>query len=198
MTALALLLIGCEQPSTTDTPGTPPRVACEEPASGEVCTVAGTGVQGLLSQELTAAESWLNQPSAVSFDPQGRVILTDFNHMRVLRLLDNGEFEVLVGTGFHAYAGPDGILAVDSPLENPIDAVMAPDGTLHVSELHGTRILKIDTQGILTTYAGNGLSPGYVGYAGDGGPANEAELLSPLNMLSSRTKIFSRWRGKTG
>jgi trimeric autotransporter adhesin len=178
---LALLAIACEQPSTDDTPGTPPsRVACEAPLeTGEVCTVAGDGHQGLQNDEFTASEIWLNQPSAVSFDPQGRVILTDFNNMRILRLLETGEFEALVGTGFHAYAGPDGILGVKSPLENPIDAVMAPDGTLYVAELHGTRVLKIGTDGILTTYAGNGVSPGYVGYSGDGGPANEAELGEP-------------------
>ena len=113
---LALLLIGCQAPSSTDdTPETPPRVPCEgEPAPGELCTIAGTGTQGLQNNEFTAAEIWLNQPSAVSFDPIGRVILTDFNNMRVLRLLETGEFEVLVGTGFHAYAGPDGILGVSS------------------------------------------------------------------------------------
>src|SRR5262245_14796099 len=128
---VALLLAACEPGSDdTGTPPPPARVPCEEPAPGELCTVAGDGNRGLQNNVLTASDIWLNLPSAVSFGPLGRVILTDFNNMRILRLLETGEFEVLAGTGFHAFAGPDGVLAVESPLENPIDAVMAPDGTL--------------------------------------------------------------------
>jgi sugar lactone lactonase YvrE len=179
MTLAALLLIGCE-PGTEGPP--PPADPCDDPTEGVVCTIAGTGNQGLVNDELTAKDTWLNQPSSVSFDPEGRPILTDFNNMRILRLLETGEFEVLAGTGFHAYAGPDGILAVESPLENPIDAVMAPDGTLYITEYHGARVLKVDTAGILTTLAGNGLSPGYVGYSGDEGPANEAELSEAIGL----------------
>src|SRR5678816_1041280 len=99
MTFLALLLAGC-QPDTDDR--TPPADPCDDPGQGELCTIAGDGTQGLQNNVLDAKDIWLNQPSAVSFDPQGRPILTDFNNMRILRLLETGAFEVLAGTGFHA------------------------------------------------------------------------------------------------
>lgn len=190
---MVVALLACVPP-----PGDTPVVLppCAEPGPGEICTVAGTGDQGSQSVDLPAIDTWLNLPSQVSFDPDGRPILTDFNNMRVRLLEEDGWFQTLTGTGVHAYAGPDGILAVQSPMENPIDAVMGPDRTLYITELHGSRILKIDPSGILTTFAGDGYAPGYPGYSGDGGPATEADLNEPVGLALD--DVGNVWFADTG
>jgi DNA-binding beta-propeller fold protein YncE len=40
----------------------------------------------------------------------------------------------------------------------------------------------ITPDGVLTTLAGDGYAPGYPGYAGDGGPANQADLNEPVGL----------------
>ncbi len=174
-----MILAACVGP-TGDTP--PVHVPCEPPEPGEICTVAGTGLQGSQADSLPAIETWLNLPSQVSFDPGGLPILTDFNNHKIRLLQADGSFLTLAGNGVHAYAGPDGILATSSPMENPIDAVMADDRTLYITELHGSRILKVDPDGILTTFAGDSYAPGYPDFSGDGGPATEADLNEPVGL----------------
>ena len=49
-------------------------------------------------------------------------------------------------------------------------------GNLFLTDLFAQRVRKIDLDGIITTIGGNGLP----GYSGDGGPAAEASLDSPL------------------
>lgn len=64
-------------------------------------------------------------------------------------------------TGFHCDGGP----AVNAHLQGPIDIALDGVGNLYL--MGGSRIRKIDTNGIITTIAGSG-SPDY---ANDGGPA---------------------------
>ncbi|MBW1817714.1 MAG: hypothetical protein JRJ60_11210, partial [Deltaproteobacteria bacterium] len=47
-------------------------------------------------------------------------------------------------------------------------------------DYYNHRIRKVDTQGIITTVAGNGIG----GYSGDGGPATQARLNSPYGMAA--------------
>jgi sugar lactone lactonase YvrE len=49
-------------------------------------------------------------------------------------------------------------------------------GNVFLADLFGQRVRKIDPDGIVTTVGGNGLP----GYSGDGGPAANASLFSPL------------------
>jgi hypothetical protein len=63
-------------------------------------------------------------------------------------------------------AGPAGRLAFDAA------------GNLYFADSGNHRIRRIDTDGIITTVAGNG----NLGYAGDGGPATLAELDRPVDI----------------
>ena len=49
-------------------------------------------------------------------------------------------------------------------------------GNVFISDLFGQRVRKIDLDGIITTVGGNGIP----GYSGDGGPATNGTLYSPL------------------
>jgi sugar lactone lactonase YvrE len=56
-------------------------------------------------------------------------------------------------------------------------------GNVFISDLFGQRVRKIDLDGIITTIGGNGLA----GYSGDGGPATNGSLYSPLALAVDAT-----------
>ena len=51
-------------------------------------------------------------------------------------------------------------------------------GNIYVADADDNRVRRIDTSGIVTTYAGTG----FPGFTGDGGPANQASLHSPFGI----------------
>ena len=69
----------------------------------------------------------------------------------------------------------DGVAATQARLFSPSSVASDSSGNLYVSDRSNHRIRKIDTSGIITTIAGTGER----GYAGDGGPASEAEFDQP-------------------
>jgi hypothetical protein len=62
--------------------------------------------------------------------------------------------------------------------------VYDPDGNLYFADTGNSIIRRIDTDGIAHRIAGLAPEPGRVqqGYSGDGGPATEAELYSPVDL----------------
>jgi sugar lactone lactonase YvrE len=66
----------------------------------------------------------------------------------------------------------------DVSLAAPEDVAFDASGVLYVSEFEGNRIDRIDDASTLQVVAGTGSS----GYAGDGGPAIDAELSAPTGM----------------
>ncbi|MEQ1504306.1 MAG: hypothetical protein ABMB14_18845 [Myxococcota bacterium] len=167
--ASVLALAGCEEPEPSNPPPPGPCV----PTVGEVCTALGDGSRGNNGQDLDARGTWLFLPSAATLDPDGRVVVVDYNNLLLRRLDDDGVARTVAGNGGHSYA-IDGVDVLDCPLENPVDADYGPDGSLYINEQHGARILRADLKGWLTVYAGSPDQPGYDCYTGDGGPARSA------------------------
>ena len=69
----------------------------------------------------------------------------------------------------------EGVPATEARLFNPYFVALDSTGNVYVSESSNHRVRKIDTSGTITTIAGTGER----GYAGDGGPATQAEFDSP-------------------
>lgn len=69
----------------------------------------------------------------------------------------------------------EGVPATEARLFNPHAVALDSAGNAYVTEASNNRVRKIDTSGIITTIAGTGER----GYAGDGGPATQAEFDSP-------------------
>lgn len=138
--------------------------------AGNLCTPVG--VLGSLGYngDGKATESELFFPSSLGFDRSGRLVLADFNNMRI-RTVDDGELVTTVGTGVHAFALEDAP-SLDCPLENPVDVAFGPDGALYIAELHAGRVLSVGEDHRVRIVAGNT----DIGFAGDGGPATEAVL----------------------
>jgi sugar lactone lactonase YvrE len=147
-----------------------------------ICRVAGTGQLGFNGDGLQAEDSWLYWPTALEFvkaqppgipgdSLAGQLAIVDFNNMRVRVWTPENTLQTIAGNGNHARASP-GSTALTSALENPVDVAFLPDGGFYIAPLHEARILKVAPDGLITAVAGTGT----IGFAGDGGPASEAEI----------------------
>ena len=90
-----------------------------------------------------------------------------------------GAITTHAGTGQEGLAG-DGGLARRAHLSLPAGLALDAAGTLYVADAGNNRLRKITPRRIITTAAGSGPT-GYLqgGFAGDGGPATEADLNAP-------------------
>lgn len=135
-------------------------------------TVAGIGGVSMAGGDgLPAQETGLYLPTALAWDPRGRLVIDDFNNFRIRRLEPDGTLTTLAGWGVHGWAtlGAD---PLRTDLENPIDVAWLPDGRMLIAEMHSGRVLVVDE--VIGLLAGGWLDQ--VGHGGDGGPATQAVL----------------------
>ncbi|MES2516034.1 MAG: T9SS type A sorting domain-containing protein [Bacteroidota bacterium] len=83
----------------------------------------------------------------------------------------------VVGTGIAGYNG-DNILATTADITTVGGMVFDQAGNLYLSDHNNHRIRKVDSNGLITTIAGNGV----MGFAGDNGPAINASLNYPAGL----------------
>ena len=117
-----------------------------------ICTIAGTGDQGYNHQNQSATDTDLNFPNAVAFDGDGDLLINDSRNF-LIRQLDGLNLMSVVGKVANTYAqtGP----ALNSPLYNVSDMVVAPDGRLFIVEGLGHQVSVVDlAAGELTVIAG--------------------------------------------
>ncbi len=90
--------------------------------------------------------------------------------------------ETVAGTGAAENNGDAGTAQAIN-VSDPFGVEVGPDGALYVTEVGHHRVRRLDLEtGELTTVAGCGRP----GYAGDGGPATEAELNEPYEVRFDR------------
>ncbi len=150
------------------------RVRRIDPA-GIVRTFAGTGIPGDGGDDGPATQAMLLRPSSVAIDALGRLLIGDRG--RVRRVDGTGTITRIAGTtlGFSGDGGP----AIDAQIgvgSEGIPAVAAAaSGQIYLVDYASQRIRRIDTAGIITTFAGHG------GHGTDveGGLATGATLLWP-------------------
>lgn len=82
------------------------------------------------------------------------------------------------GNGTDGFAG-DGGPAAGAVFNNAIGLAVDETGNVYVADQINQRIRKINTAGIITTVAGNGMT----GYSGDGGPATAAIITGPQGVV---------------
>ena len=87
----------------------------------------------------------------------------------------------LAGTGRPGYSGDAGP-ATSAQLNNPYGLTRGPGGELYLCDMDNHVIRKVGRDGLISTVAGTGRR----GYAGDGGPALQAELNEPYEARFDR------------
>jgi uncharacterized protein (TIGR03437 family) len=73
---------------------------------------------------------------------------------------------------------PDGIPALNAPIGRVSGVTADQHGSVYFSDFATDRVFRVDSKGVLTTFAGGASS----GYAGDGGPATSAAVLNPRTL----------------
>ena len=160
-------------PSPVTTPTLPP-TACPPGtplSNGTIATVAG-GASGVAAVDGgPAIAGTLGQPTAVAVDPTGAIYFSDTARLVVRRIAPDGVITTVAGTGRRGDSG-DGGPATAATFKSPAGLVFDAAGNLYVADMAAGRIRKIDTAGIISTFAGNGTSAS----SGNGGPATSAEV----------------------
>ncbi len=154
-------------------------------ASGWVEPICGTGARSFNGDSIPATEAFLNLPSSVAVDAQGRLFLSDQANQRIRMVDTNNIITTVAGNGTAAFCGDDG-LAVDACLRNSVDQFAQPGGrmtldglgNIYIADTLNDRVRKVDTGGIITTVAGNGVP----GFSGDDGLAVAASLNYPTDV----------------
>ena len=120
-------------------------------------------------------EAPLSRDRGVAVDEAGNVYIANIDNNNVRRVDASGTVRVIAGTRMPGYGG-DGGPATEAQLNFPAGLAVDKAGNLYIADSGNHRIRRVDTSGIITTIAGTG-EPGY---GGDGGPAAEAQLASPV------------------
>lgn len=137
-----------------------------------ISTVAGCGLRGFSGDGGLAINARLNGPEGVYVDIYGNIYIADTYNQRIRKVSSRtGKIETIAGTGQAGYNG-DNIAATDACLNYPAGVVVDSKGNIYFNDYKNERIRKINTEGIISTFAGTGIP----GYSGDGTPANKAQV----------------------
>ena len=150
---------------------------------GNITTFAGTGVYGFGGDSGPATAARFRAPKQIAVDTVGNVFITDDGNSRVRKVdISTGFINTIAGDGSMGYFG-ENVPATDAQIGAPYSLCFDPLGNLYIGDQTYNIIRKIDGFGMITTIAG---TPGVISYAGDGGPATAAELISLEGICSDK------------
>lgn len=139
--------------------------------AGIINTVAGNGTQGFSGDGGPATSASLALPQGVAADAAGNIYFADAGNARVRKVDTAGTITTVAGNGTPLPIG-DGGPATSAGM---IPTYVALDSAGNLYILDTNRVRKVNTAGIISTYAGGNL-PDPVNGIGDGGPANKASI----------------------
>ncbi len=148
---------------------------------GIISTVAGTGEPDWGGDDGPATEAKLNFPSDVACGKDGTLFISDRSNNRIRKVDPKGIITTIAGLGPADFGGDFGP-AEDALLKYPFGIELDVKGNLYIADRGNNRIRKINTQGIITTVAGDGTHF----FSGDYGPATRASLAYPTDVASDK------------
>lgn len=160
------LLASCAHRSSAPAPAAPSAPA----ASGRVVQIAGGPDDG---SGVAARGAGMNEPFAVALDRGGNIFIAEERGNRVRRVDREGRITTYAGTGVKGYGGDAGP-AAQAQLDNPHHVAFVPGNPddLIIADTVNARVRRVTAAtGVIDTIAG-----GAKGFAGDGGPAREAQF----------------------
>ena len=143
--------------------------------AGTITTVAGTGGFGTGGDGGLAISATLSSPASVAVDAAGNLYIGD-GSFQIRKVNTSGIITHIAGTAnVEGYSGDLG-LAVNAQLTYPAGLAVDTAGDVYIADKLNQLVRKINSSGIITTYAGGGAT------LGDGGPATNAFISSPLGV----------------
>jgi sugar lactone lactonase YvrE len=149
-----------------------------------ITTVAGDGVGGYSGDGGPAVKAELNIPTGVAENVlTGTLYIGDTQDQRVRMVvtpttINKDVITTIAGTGVGGFSG-DGNPATTAQLDNPSGVAVDSQGDVFIADSGNNRIRKINTSGIISTYAGTGSCRGSLG---NGGPASSGSLCVPTGI----------------
>ncbi len=142
-------------------------------STGDISTIAGTGVAGYSGDSSTATAAMLSNPTAVAADSNGNVYVADTNNHRIRKIIGTTIYTV-AGNGEQGYGGDTGpatAASLDSPNGVAVDAAF----NIYIGDTHNQLVRMVTwATGHISTLAGTGVK----GYNGEG-TATAVELARP-------------------
>jgi sugar lactone lactonase YvrE len=144
-----------------------------------ITTLAGNGSAKYSGDGGPAADAGLVEPNGVALDGRGRLYIADVADHRIRSVdLASGIIETFAGTGKGRHDG-DGGPAASASIHGARAVGVGPDGTVYILERQGNSLRTVDARSrTIRTVAGTGAA----GYAGDGGPALQAQFNGPKEL----------------
>ncbi len=143
---------------------------------GTCQVVAGLSESGFCRQAQSTPQAILG-PAGLLVSPDGDLFFVERLGNRVRRLSSSGELTLFAGSGLPGFAGDKGPASA-ARLNSPQALALAPDGSILISDTGNRRLRKVDSSGIIETFAGSGS----VGSGGAGAPALQAPFVAPMGM----------------
>ncbi len=149
-------------------------------ASGIISTFAGNGSGAFGGDNGLATAAKLYLPDGIAFDNIGNLYIADAGNNRIRKIdITTNIITTICGKGAGGFGGDNGP-ATTALIYDPQDICFDKLGNLYIADLFNYRVRKINTSGIITTFAGTGIP----GSSGDGGPSTAAELNVPTGLAS--------------
>ncbi len=145
--------------------------------SGIISTFAGNGIGGYSGDGGQATAAEFTAPFGIAFDANGNMYIGDTYNNRVRKINTSGIISTFAGNGINGFTG-DGGQATAAEIFNPMDVTFDANGNLYIADQTNNVVRKVNTSGVISTYAGNGAA----GFSGDGGQAYLAEMTAPTAM----------------
>ena len=141
---------------------------------GMVKTIIGNTVQQATGDGGPASAACVNRPGGMAFDKWGNLYFSETYSNYIRKIDTNNIVHKVAGDGEFGFKG-DGGSALLAEMRYPYGICIDDTGNVYFSDVNNNRIRKIDTAGIIQTFAGTGSQ----GYSGDGGDAINARFNLP-------------------
>lgn len=131
-----------------------------------------------MAKTIKATETEISLVDGIAVDKKGNLFIAMRDHNIISKVDTNGNMTRFAGTGESGFSG-DGGKAIKAQLKSPANLAFDRKGNLYITDRNNHRVRKVDTRGVITTVAGNGVA----GFSGDGGKATEAQLSLPSGVV---------------
>jgi hypothetical protein len=147
-------------------------------ATGDINTIAGTGVSGYSGDSGLAVNAKLSYPSSICLDSPGNIYFTEFGNNTVRKInAETGIINTVAGNGTEGYSG-NGHLAINAQLGQPSGIFIDKHNYLYIAEFNNNVIRLVTPDGYIYTIAGTGA----YGWTGDGGSPLAATFRNPTGV----------------
>jgi uncharacterized protein (TIGR03437 family) len=101
----------------------------------------------------------LLEPEVLAIDAQNNIYVSDSKFNRITRITPTGRFAAYAGTGVYGSFRANGP-ATQSGLAGPLGMALDRNGNLFIANRYASQIVRVNPDGIISTYAGGGTNVG--------------------------------------